>query len=226
MSSAAQLDLDALWRAAVAAGPSGLDAPPEDYFVVERAAGDGAAAYGELHPDSMAKLLRWLAPTPADALFDLGCGTGKVVLQAVCTTAVGRAVGVELSPFRLDAAAASRDRLLAAVRAVDPARADALAARVELRREDFRRTPLAPATIVYVGSTAMPDELLGQLAGHVWASAPRLRALVTTKALPDPWPARFTELGRVRVVASWSAQERVVVYARPALTASSPSAGP
>ncbi len=104
------------------------------------------------------------------------------------------------------------------MREVDPALADGLGGRVELRREDFRRTPLGAATIVYVGSTAMPDELLGQLAAHVWATAPRLRALVTTKALPDPWPARFTEVGRVRVVASWSAQERVVVYARPTAT--------
>lgn len=198
-------------RALALAAPQGEEAPPDDRWRVEAAGGDGAFAYGELDEASMARLLAWLRLGPDDALFDLGSGTGKVVLQAACTTAVGRAVGVELSPFRHRVAA---DTLARALAALPPADAARLAARVELQQLDLRRADLAAATVVYTASTAMPDPLLAELAEHVERAAPRLRALLSTRALPPPWDERFEELGRVRVVASWSAWERVVVYRR------------
>ena len=87
------------WRALCAAASEGYAAPTCDRDAVDRAAGAGAAAYGELLPDSAARLLSWLSPGPSDVLYDLGSGTGKLLVQAVCTTAVGKAVfqGAEIA---------------------------------------------------------------------------------------------------------------------------------
>ncbi|MGE0706662.1 MAG: cyclopropane-fatty-acyl-phospholipid synthase family protein [Planctomycetota bacterium] len=180
-------------------GAQGDDAPPDDRYRVEAAAGPGAADYGELPLAEAARLFRWLRLGPEDVFFDLGSGTGKLVLLAARETAVGRAVGVELSAFR-HAAACER---LARLGAPAP---------VELRQEDLRVTDLSDATVIYAGATAFPDPLIGQLAAHVLAAAPRLRALLVLRGLPGEWPARFAVRGRLRVATSWGADEWVWVY--------------
>ncbi len=196
------------WAAVYADLPEGYDAPEEDRSAVDRAAGDRASAYGELPPESAERLLRWLAPTPQDALFDLGSGTGRLVAQAVCTTAVGLAVGVELSRFRHRVALTARDRLL---ERLDVAAAAELRRRLVLRCEDLRHTDLVRATIVYAGSTCYPDPLLDALAERA-AAAPHLRALVSARPLPWPHDPRLEEVGRIRLPMSWSRSERVAVY--------------
>ncbi len=211
-------DLAGLWAVAYAGAQDGHDAPHDDRLAVERAGGDGAAAYGELSPGSAASLLRWLRLGPEDVFVDLGAGMGKLVHQAACSTRAGRAVGVELSRFRHEVARAARARLLELVVAAPgggAAAAATLARRIELRCEDLRATDLADATVVYAGSTVFPPPLLAALAARV-AVAPRVRALVSGRALPPPWDARFRERGRVRVDTSWSRSERVLVYDPPA----------
>lgn len=199
-----------LLRALYDAAPSGLDAPEDDRREVERRAGEGAQAYGELSEGSALRLLRWLAPGEGDVLYDLGAGTGKLVLTAACATRAGRVVGVELSRHHHAVAAGVLEALLARAR---PEEAAALRARVSLVRADLREVDLSDATIVYACSTCFPDDVRAALAAEALA-APRLRALVTTRALPSPWDERFEELGRVRVRTSWSDSERVLVYRR------------
>lgn len=203
--------LEALpWAEVAEAGPDGFEAPPDDRYRVEAVSGEGSAAYGEILPDSATRLLRWLAPTPDDVLFDLGCGTGKLCLQAICTTPLGAARGVELSAFRHAAAEASRARLL---ERADPAAAAWLRERLSFHREDFREVDLASATLVYAGATAYPDPLLVGMARNV-ARAEGLRALITTRPLPPEGAALFAERGRFRLPMSWSSYERVTVYER------------
>jgi hypothetical protein len=192
------------------AAPSGLDAPEDDRREVERRGGEGAQAYGELSPESALRLLRWLAPGEADVLYDLGAGVGKLVLQAACATRVGRAVGVELSRHHHAVATGVLDALVARV---GPHEAVALRARVSFVRGDLREVDLADATIVYACSTCFPDDVRAALAEQALA-APRLRALVSTRALPAPWDERFETIGRVRVRTSWSESEHVLVYRR------------
>ena len=90
------LDLDALY----AGLPSGFDASAVDRDAVDRVAGEGAAVYGELLDDAARRLLTWLRPGPDDRLWDIGSGTGRLVIQAAWGTDVGGAYGVELSAER------------------------------------------------------------------------------------------------------------------------------
>lgn len=197
-----------LWRVLSERAPQGFAAPPDDRFRVEAAAGEGAAAYGELLPESAARLLGWLRPGPRDAFFDLGSGTGKLVLQAACTSAVGLAVGIELSRFRHRVALDVRARLLDRL---PPREAERLRRRVRFRCEDFTRCELSPATIAWAGSTCFPEPLLLTLARRL-RGAPNLRAFLTTRPLPDACRPHWEELGRVRVTTSWSGCERVFAY--------------
>jgi SAM-dependent methyltransferase len=188
--------------------PQGFAAPPDDRWRVEAAAGDGAAAYGELLPESAAALLRWLRPGPRDAFFDLGSGTGKLVLQAACTTEVGLAVGIELSRFRHRVAQDVRARLLDRL---PRGEAERLRRRARFRCEDFTRSDLTPATIAWAGATCFPEGLLLQLARRLERDRD-LRAFLTTRPLPDACRPRWEELGRVRVATSWSRWEKVFAY--------------
>lgn len=198
-------------RALYAAAPSGFDAPLDDRRAVERLAGEGAQAYGELREGEALRLLRWARLTPDDALFDLGAGVGKLVLLAACATPVGRAVGVELSAHHHAVATGVLTDLLRGLPAGD---AQGLRDRVSFVRDDLRRVDLTGATVVYACSNCFPDEVRAALAARAHA-APRLRALLTTRELPRPWAGeRFEEVGRARVLTTWSESERVIVYRR------------
>lgn len=202
-------DLAALpWPSACEEGVDGHEAPPDDRYRIEAVAGEGADAYGEIPRESASRLLRWLAPAPSDVLFDLGCGTGKFCLQAICTTQLGAAHGVELSAFRHAGAQARRAALL---QDAGPEVLAWLAPRLTFLQADFREVDLSRATLVYAGATAYPDRLLEGLAENV-EGARGLRALITTRPLPAAGAARFAELGRFRLPMTWSATERVTVY--------------
>jgi len=202
--------VDLPWAEICEESADGFEAPPDDRYRVEAISGEGAAAYGEILSESATRLLRWLAPTPRDVLFDLGCGTGKFCLQSICTTPLGAAFGVELSAFRHAAAEASRQKLL---QRAPPEAAAWLSERLSFLREDFREVDLGSATLVYAGATAYPDPLLVGMAKNV-ARAPKLRALITTRPLPAEGAALFAERGRFRLPMSWSSHERVTVYER------------
>lgn len=195
-------------RALYAAAPGGVDAPLDDRLDVERRGGEGCAAYGELNEASMLRLLRWLAPTPEDALYDLGCGVGKLALTAAAATPIGRVVGVELSRHHHRVAS---DVL---------ARLPELHGRVTLVQGDLRAVDLSAATIVYALATCFPDGVRAHIA-EASLRARGLRALVTTRGMPDAWAARFEGVGHIKVVTTWSSSERLLVYAPPRWSGSS-----
>jgi SAM-dependent methyltransferase len=202
-----------LLRALYDAAPSGLDAPEDDRREVERSGGEGAQAYGELSEASALRLLRWLAPGEDDVMYDLGAGTGKLVLLAACATRARRVVGVELSRHHHGVAMGVLEALVALVARVAPEDAASLRERVSFVRADLRTVDVADATIVYACSTCFPDDVRAVIAEKALA-APRLRALVSTRALPQGWEERFEVVGRVKVRTSWSDSEHVLVYRR------------
>ncbi|MBI5851735.1 MAG: hypothetical protein HZB39_12020 [Planctomycetes bacterium] len=202
-------DLD--WRALLRDAPNGYDVGADDRAALEWHAGKGAATYGELLPDAASALLAWLAPTTSDVFVDLGSGSGRLPIQAVCETAVGRAVGVELSTGRHAAASRARDLLASAMD--DDGRAE-LAQRLELRCEDLRATALDDVTLIWMSSTAFPEPLFAAACRHIDARAGRLRLLATTTALPPPWDRVFEAVGSLHLATTWSPRTRVHVARR------------
>lgn len=186
----------------------GHRAPAADRAAVERTAGEGASAYGELGPEATSRALRWLRLGPSDELVDLGSGAGNVVIQAALESAVGLARGVELSRFRHRLA---RRRWAQVLREAGPAQAQALRPRVRLEWGDFRAAHLERSTVLYAGSTCFPDSLLDALAELTLAS-PRVRLLLSTRALAPHWSAKLPERGRLRVQTSWNPRAWLYAY--------------
>ncbi len=77
---------------------------------------------------------------PADIVYDLGSGDGRIVIAAVKQFGAARGVGVELDPVRVQEAHAL-------------ARQAGVSDRVEFRRQDLFETDLREATVValYLG---------------------------------------------------------------------------
>lgn len=75
--------------------------------------------------------------SPCDVVYDLGAGDGRAVIIAAREFCVKRAVGVEIDPVLAEAA-----RIKARMDGVDD--------RVEILEEDFFKTSLRGATLVYM----------------------------------------------------------------------------
>lgn len=188
------------WREELERGAGGHDAPAADRAAVEACAGPGAAGYGELPAGEAARLFGWLRLRPDDVFADLGSGTGKLVLQAAFETEVGRALGVELSRFRHEAALERWSRL-------------GRPERVELRCEDFRASDLREVSVLFAGATVFPEELVSEL-GEVtarWAREGRLARVLSTRELVAEG---LRERGRLKVSTSWGVPTAVVLYER------------
>jgi Uncharacterised nucleotidyltransferase/Methyltransferase domain len=94
----------------------------------------GLAAYAPTPPSIGEKMLELAELQPGDVLFDLGCGDGRIVIQAAERYAV-RAVGVDMDPRRV--AEARRN-----------ARKRGVESRVTFLCEDAFATDLSKATVV------------------------------------------------------------------------------
>jgi len=72
---------------------------------------DSSPSAGEVNQLDVARLLVEAGLGPRDSFVDVGSGVGKLVLTAVASTKVGSAWGLELSPFRTEAAKQAVDQL-------------------------------------------------------------------------------------------------------------------
>jgi SAM-dependent methyltransferase len=89
--------------------------------------------YEPTSPEVVRAMLELAAVGPGDVVYDLGCGDGRVVIEAARRGA--RGVGVDIDPERIREAEAN-------------ARAAGVEDRVEWRVEDLFQTDVRPATAV------------------------------------------------------------------------------
>jgi SAM-dependent methyltransferase len=89
--------------------------------------------YEPTSPEIVQAMLRLGRVRPDDVVYDLGCGDGRIVVEAARLGA--RGVGVDLDPERIREARAN-------------ARAAGVEGRVELRLGDLFETDVRPATVV------------------------------------------------------------------------------
>jgi SAM-dependent methyltransferase len=162
----------------------------------------GSATYGEALPEGVDALRALLELGPDDVLYDLGSGTGRVVLQLGLTSAAGRLVGVELSPTRHEHAEAAAEALR---------RRGLRTAPMDFRCEDIAAADISDGTYFYMCSTAFSAAICRRVAERV-AAAPRFRALVTSRALPAQ--PHLQKLGELRSAYSWNLQGRAFVYVK------------
>lgn len=181
--------------------PTGFDTPETERQALDAATVSGASVYGEIMADGARRLLDWLKPGADDVFVDLGCGTGRLVHQAALTTAVGRAIGVELSAHRIAIAHQAQQRL----RAAQPG----TAARIDWRHEDIATTSLEPATLLYAG--CFPADLAPVL-GRCARRCTALRRLVTIRELGEPNALGLEAIGRLQLAMTFGPRVQAHAY--------------
>lgn len=161
----------------------------------------GSPVYGELMPAAIGHMLAYLQLGESDVFYDLGAGSGKVVLQAAITAPARKCVGVELSATRV----AKARQVLRVARRRDLLRARACG----FRREDMMETYLRDATVIYTCSTAFSSRFMNMVAARI-ARLDRALRLVSLQEL-DPRRG-FEEIDVLRLDASWQRRTPVHVY--------------
>jgi len=162
-----------------------------------------AHVYGELTTIGVRQLVRATGLASGDRFFDLGSGTGRVVLQVAACVPGTRCVGIEVSGSRHEAACAVRAQAVAKGLV---GRRQCVFLHQDLRDADFRR-----ATVLFANSTCFPAHLLRHLAetiadmrpGTVFASLQELQAGAAR---------RFETLGEHPCATSWDRAHSVHVY--------------
>lgn len=178
---------------------SGFEIPDEEEAAVLAARGD--PLYGELLPASVSALVSWLELGERDVFYDLGSGTGKVVVQVAMSAPVARCVGVELS--------ASRCRI--ARSALRRARQHelVLARRTVFRQRSFLDESLADATVVYTCSTGFSAPLMREIVDKLAGIGREIRFLSLQE--PEAHPA-LEPIMQLPVAASWNPRTPVHAY--------------
>ncbi len=172
---------------------------------------DKAHIYGEPAPATTDLMLKRLGVGEDDVLYDLGSGRGFFLMQALLTTPLRKAVGVELASSRVAVGKAAQKRL---------EEQGLLAGRtLEQREQDMAQADYADATVVYMDSVFYSDELLMTVAQRL-SRAKNLRgiAMIMKGLPPNPW---FEVEGRERWKMSWSPRfgSEVIFYRRTAAPA-------
>ena len=178
----------------------GYDIPRDDERLVR--ASRGSPTYGELTPSAVKKLVDYLGLNQRDSFYDLGSGTGKVVLQAAMMVPLRRSIGIELAPSRCKDARSILRR----------ARKQGLikAKTCWFRNQDLLSAKLDDATVVYTCSTAFSRAFMAKLARKLIA----LNRDLMVVSLQDFQPRRhLTEVDVLRLDASWDRRTIVYVYA-------------
>ncbi len=162
----------------------------------------GSLTYGELTPAGVRKLLDYLQLTERDVFYDLGAGTGKVVMQAAMSVPLRKCVGIEIAASRVVAGRvvfweARRQNLIQARRCA-------------LRNGDFLTADLADATVIYTCSTAFSERLMRRLARKV-VGLDRRPTLVSLRSLRAV-PRALRRVAILRLPTTWNRRARAHVY--------------
>jgi hypothetical protein len=177
------------------------DTPPEERKLVNSAHGetgvqaDNAHVYGEPAPMTTDLMLGRVGASDNDVLYDLGSGRSFFLMQALLTSPIKKAVGVELAHSRAVIAEQARSMMLEQG-LMPPGKV------LDLREQDMAKTNVEDATIVYMDSVFFTDELLNGVARNL-SRAKNMRWIVMiTKGMPpNPW---FELATTERLKMSWS----------------------
>lgn len=181
---------------AMYAGISGFGIPTAEEAKITECG--GAPTYGEILYESLKTLLDEMPSSNIKngVLYDLGSGVGKVCVQAYLDYPFAKVVGIELSKKRYDA---SIDILqtLQEQGYIDKNRT------LQFLNEDFMKSNISDATVIYMCSTCYSPELMGKLGEKFSKLKPGLQ-VITLKSMPDYEKYGLELIGEYKLPMTWS----------------------
>jgi hypothetical protein len=130
--------------------------------------------YGEILPESVSTMIANLNITKNDVFYDLGSGTGKVVVQFYLETPVKKAVGIELGTVRHEIATD--------IETFIKNKFESKYKQLNFINDNFLNVDTTDGTIFYLCSTCFTDELMNKLYHKIKQSS-RLKYIITLREL-------------------------------------------
>jgi hypothetical protein len=163
----------------------------------------GFPTYGELLPSGVDKLVRLLGMDASATFYDLGAGTCRSLLHlAMAQPHLRKAVGIELSPTRLEYGELAYEKLAAGGTVMCP---------TEMRQGNVEDKIYQDATHVFVSSVCFDDFLLRKIAENLGESD-SFRVLVSLRQLPIQ--PHLVLLGRTTLPNTFHGAQPAFVYVR------------
>lgn len=135
--------------------------------------------YGEVSVESVSSRILPLLKLQADDVFyDLGCGSGKILIQAMLQTPCAVAKGIELMQNRVQQGNDALERLLARkLPAMEGKSVDIVQGDICKPPE---KTPMVDATVVFINNVCFGPELMLRVT-EMLQNMPNLRRVVTLR---------------------------------------------
>ena len=161
--------------------------------------GDSALTYGECTPEAVEHLLSFVNPQPGEVFYDLGSGTGKMVVYAAFYHPFSKSVGVELLEELHEAAQVVGERYKTEVQ---PQFQDGRrSTQLHYRLGDIFETDLSDADIVVSHCcTCFDDTLMQRLSDSLEKLKPGARIVTITRSLNSP---AFEHIGSSSCQMGW-----------------------
>jgi len=131
--------------------------------------------YGEILPTSVSNMIKEMNVNANDVFYDLGCGTGKVVIQYFLQTNIKKSVGIEISSTRANKAQHNINIVLAKFPKIFNNR------KIEIIQDNILNVNLSDATCVYLCSTCFSSILLNNVLDKIKTTSKNIRVIVTLK---------------------------------------------
>ena len=142
---------------------------------------DQAFVYGESHLPSMSVIFQEMRPRAGEIFYDLGCGSGRLLLYAALSFSFAKCIGVELLDDLVNIAKAKLELCNKRLVKLSLPKLST----VEFVHADFTKIDVSDADVVYIAATCFSNKFMRSLAlflANQLASGSRVITL--TKNLP------------------------------------------
>lgn len=166
--------------------------------------------YGEILYDSVEELIKQLGINSSDVFYDLGSGTGKLVMQVYANTPVNKAYGIEFFQDRSYAAEKALKRMY--VIAPHLLNTDRLISHQIQNIKDVHY--MDNATIIFMCSTCFPSALM-EIVYNKIKNNQNLRHIITTETKThDDFKKILPNTKIITLPCTWSKEVRWIIYSK------------
>ena len=185
--------MDKLEEISVNCNLDGLAFEIEDDYICKNTV---VSTYGEILPESIAKIFKKIKIKDSDIFYDLGSGTGRVCFQIYLEKNI-KCIGIEYVKNRYDLSVISNNKLENS--------------KITFINDDFFNINWRNATIIYICNTCHPIDLMNKIINKINEDCKALRYLILCKNLKTT-PNNFKLIKEFNVKSSWSDYSRIFIY--------------
>ena len=176
--------------------------PRTDKAIVHSSLDSVNSVYGEPCGYEVDKLIQELQIDANDVFYDLGSGTGNVCATVLFGSGCNKAVGIELSDTRHQAAVKIKEQ----IQLDHPNKMENKS--LVLINDNFLNHDYSDATIIFTDSVLFTDKTMNEIENRA-IKAPNIRYLVSMKGVYTP--VHFKHLKEMNIRASWG-NSRMNIY--------------